>query len=308
MNPKNAMKLDADETVFFTRELEVVKTATYDVKHSQLKATSLIPVSRVNRGAETITYRVYDMVGVAKIIADYAKDYPRVDVYGTETSVKVKDIGISYGYSIKEIRASQMAEKGLDTRRAQAAKRAIDQKIDAIAWNGDATSNLKGLIGYPGLHEYTIVADGTGSVKTWAHKTADQIARDITGLWSSVNAITNGLEAPDTCIMPLESMNFIATKRMGDGSDKTVLQFVKDALPMVTKWDWVNELNTAGTGSTKMIMMYTRDPMHLTLEIPETFEQFEADKEGTEYNIPCQASCGGVIVYYPLSVGWGYGI
>ena len=125
---KNMYKLDANESAFFKRALEAVKSRTYDVKRKTLKATTLIPVETdAPNGADVITYRSFDAVGVAKIISDYAKDFPRADVYGKEEMVKIFSLGSSYGYSIKEIRRAQMAGTNLDQKRAMAAKRAIDE-------------------------------------------------------------------------------------------------------------------------------------------------------------------------------------
>lgn len=308
MKTKSPMMLDSAETIFFNRELEVVKAASYDVKHKPLKAFTLIPVStEANRGASTITYRVYDMVGVAKIIADYATDFPRVDAYGTEVTVKCKGIGDSYGYSIEEIRQSEMAQKGLDVRRARAARRAIEEKLDSIAWEGDSATNLKGLINYPGISEYTIPADGTGSSKLWTTKSADLIVRDAAGQFNYIVNSTNGMEVPDTWIMPLTNYTYISTKRMGDGSDETVLSYIKRVIPALTTITWVNELAGKGSGTTSYSLMYTKDADHLTFEMPQPFEQFEAEKHGMEYTIPCHAKTAGVIVYYTASVCFAYG-
>ena len=139
------MRLDANEQVFFDNQLALVKSRTYDVQHKALKALQLLPVStEQDPGATHIIWRSYDKVGMAKIIADYANDFPRADIGGVEHSSPVKDIGASYGYSVKEIRRAQKAGISLDTKRAEAARRAIDEKQDTIAWKGDAKAKLPG--------------------------------------------------------------------------------------------------------------------------------------------------------------------
>lgn len=306
---KDPMRLDANESAFFKRQLEYVKSKTYDVKYKQLKAMSLIPVStEAPSGADTITFRAYTKVGLAKIISDYANDFPRVDVYGEEKQARIKSIGDSYGYSIKEIRRAQMAGTNLDQRRADAARRASDEKVDSIAWNGDSDNGLKGLIGYPGTTEYTVPADGTGTTKTWSTKTPDQIVRDITGMINAIVDTTNGREAPDTLILPIAQYLIMANTRMTDGNDKTILKYVMENNPFLKTIEWVVELKTAGAGSTARMIAYTRSPENLTLEIPQPFEQFAPQPKGMEFEVPCHQETGGVIVYYPLSVAWGDGI
>ena len=144
---KDMYKLDAGESAFFARELEYVIAQTYDVQYKELKAFSLLPISsEAGVGATEITWRQYSKVGMAQIIADYARDFPRADVDGTEHTSKVKGIGVSYGYSIEEIRRSQMVGKRLDQRKAEAARRAVDQKINSIAFSGDSAHGLGGFI------------------------------------------------------------------------------------------------------------------------------------------------------------------
>jgi hypothetical protein len=65
-----------------------------------------------------------------KVIADYAKGFPCVDVFAEEYTSKVLDIGGSYGYSLKEIRASMRTGKRLDQRRALTARSAIEREIE----------------------------------------------------------------------------------------------------------------------------------------------------------------------------------
>jgi len=308
-NNNNPYRLDANESAFFTRQLEHIKSKTYDTKYKNLKAKELIPVStEANSGATQVTFRTYSGVGFAKIIANYATDFPRVDVFGTENSAKVKGVGASYGYSIKEIRSSQMAGINLDQKKSNMARRAVEQKVNDIAWNGDSEYNLQGLIEYPGITEYTVPADGTGSSKLWSTKTPDQIVRDLTGLVSAIVDTTNGVETPDTIILPISQYMILANTRMTDGNDKTILTYFLENNPFINHIDWVVELKSAGAGSTNRMMAYSRDEDHITLEIPQPYEQFQPQQTGMEFEIPTQEETAGVLVYYPLSVAFGDGI
>ena len=82
-------RLDATETVFFKRQLEYVKSKTYDKKYKNLKSSTLIPIStEAPSGADFIVWYSFSKAGVAKIISDYANDFPRVDVYAEENQIK----------------------------------------------------------------------------------------------------------------------------------------------------------------------------------------------------------------------------
>ena len=305
----NPMRLDSNESVFFNRELAFVKAKSYDAKYAELKGLSLIPIStEAGAGVNEIIFHQYRGVGFAKVIADYAKDFPRVDIYGEEKAVKVKGIGDSYGYSIKEIRASQRTGKNLDQRRAITARRAHDEMMNRMALKSNPADGTFGLLDFPGITEVTLQADGTNSSKTWASKTPDQIVRDINDLVSAVMEPTSAREVPDTLLLPIAQYNDLASRRIGEAGEKTLMRYILDNSPYIKRIDWLSELKNFGAGGTNRALVGRFDEEHLTLEIPQPFEQFEAQQEGMEFTIPCHSECAGTIIYYPLAFAYADGI
>ena len=280
MDPKNEMRLDGMEQVFFDEQLALIKARTYDVRHKALKALTLLPVStEQDPGAEHIIWRSFDQVGIAKLVSDYANDYPRVDIGGEEHTSPIKEIGASYGYSIKEIRRAQKAGISLDAKKAEACRRAIDEKQDSIAWKGDAKGKLPGFFNHPGITEY-VAPNGAGGSKTWASKTADEIVADFAAIISTAPESTNGIEQPDTVIMPLSLYNKLQNTPYGSNRDKTILGFIRENYPQITRIDWVQDLVGAGAGNTSRVMAYARDPMKVEVQIPQRFEQMPPQLTG----------------------------
>lgn len=305
----NLPHMDAEESIFFARELQAVKAKSYDVKYPELKARRLIPVSEeAGEGAETIKYEQFDQVGMAKIISSYADDLPRADVKGKEFVSVVRGLGSSYGYSLQEIRAAKMAGKPLQQRRADAARRAVEQTLNTIGFKGDANHGLYGLLNHPNISTQVIPADGTGASALWVNKSVDLILRDMNLIANFPVANTKGVEIPDTLLLPLEQYNLIATKRIGVDSNMTVLKYFLETSPYIKAVEWLEELNGFGTGGADVILAYKRDPEKLTFEIPMDFVAHDPQAKGLEYQIPCEARTGGVIVYYPLSICKGEGI
>ena len=304
---KDVMNLDANESAFFKRQLEYVRAQSYDVKWAENKALALFPVdSSAGPAATDITWRQYTRVGMAKMVSDYADDFPRVDVNGTEKSVVPHDIGAAYGYSIQEIRRAQMAGFPLETRRADAARRAIEDKINTIAFSGDSATNLTGFIQYPGTTEFTLTSGVGGD--TWALKTADEILADMNGLVYAVLSATNGVEQPDTMLLPLAQYNTIKTKRLGTYSDTTVMDYFLKTNQYIKRIEWLVELATGSDTTGTRAMVFKNDADHLQLILPVPFEQFDYNKKGLAYTIPCLARTAGMIVYYPGSIAFVDGI
>lgn len=303
------MDQDRVDAVIFEKQLEYIKAQTFDEILSDLKALILLPVtSEVPEWATEMTWRSYKGYGVAKFIADMANDYPLAEVGGSEESRKIHTIGMGYDYSEKELIRAAHAGVPLDAKKAKAARRAIEQKLDSIAWNGDTSHNIPGFLSYPGITEYTVPATGTGVTKTWSTKTSDQILTDLNGILNAIDSATDGKEKADTIILPKTQYLLIKQKRLSDYSEKSVLTFFLDSNPGVTV-DFLNDLSTAGADDGTRFMAYTKSSDKLALEIPMMLKQKEVYRTGVnKWLVPMEATVAGVIVYRPLSVAFGDGI
>ena len=157
------------------------------------------------------------------------------------------------------------------------------------------------------MTEAKIVA-GAGGSKTWALKTPDEIVADVAALASAVTSPTDGVEMPDTLLVPQDQFDLIHSVRMTDGDSTTIAKFILANNPYIKMIEAVSGLKGLGDGGTDRALVYTRDVDKLGLQIPQPFEQLDADKKGMEYEIPCHSECAGVVMYYPLSAAYGDGI
>jgi hypothetical protein len=306
MKTQEFTHLDADESIFFTRQLEHVKAKTYDIKFTELKVRMLIPTSfEAGPGAETIRYEQFDMVGMAKVVADYARDFPRADVKAKEFISPIKSLGASYGYSVQEIRAAAHAGKPLQQRKADAARRAISQQENRIALVGDADFNLPGWLTNVNIPDVALPADGAGALTTFASKvtTPDLIVRDLNSIANAVVNQSNGVEKPNTMLMPIAQKTLLGSTPRSINSDTTILKyFLQNNAAGVVDCDWLAELAAAqGFVGADTCIAYDRNPNAFTLEIPQDFEQFRPQEKGLEFEVPVHQRIGGVLLYYPLS-------
>jgi len=300
-------------SVFFARELDAVKAKSYDVQYPQLSAVNLFPVNGdEDPGAETITYYTYDLEGAAKIIDNYSTDLPRADVNGVPHSAFVKSIGASYGYSAQEMRASRMAHKSLDSRKAEAAHFQIENTINQIAWKGDANYNLLGVLSTgQNIPVFTITAGATSGKTKWLEKTADEVLDDVTAMYAQVARTTKQVERPDTLCLPSDVYTTLSMKRLGD-TGETVLSYIEKHAPYLKKIESVAELNSDSTetnpyanavaaNGSGVAFLYTNSRDKLELNNPMAFLQYPVQVKNLETIVPCEARTAGVIVYYPMS-------
>ena len=297
-----SLRFDANETIFFQRQLEHIEQTIYEIKYPTLIARDLVPkIGGINTGAQTHLYREYDQVGVAKILSDYADDLPRADVIAKETTSPIKSLGASYGYDLQELRAASMANVQLDSTKGSAARRMIEEGIDNLLSFGSIVHGFRGLLNQTGTNTY-VIPNGVSGFPQWSKKTSDEILDDLNGIAKSVVVTSNGVEYIDTIVIPFDQHALISTKPRSSTSDTTVLDFFLKNSPWVKAVIPWYRCNTAGSGGTPRGVGLRRDPEALGAVIPQEFEQLPVQQENLAFKIPCHARCGGVVVRLPLTI------
>jgi hypothetical protein len=300
-------RLDAGETGMFARQLEIVKAKTYDVKYLNLKARQFIPLdSSIPNGAESFVWRSWDWAGMAKILANYADDLPKVDVLGEERTQGIKSLGDSYQYSIQDIRASALSGAQLDVKRASAARRAIENAIEALAAKGNAAAGLPGFLNNANVPLITAAGALVGG---WDTAVAADILADLNLIANTIVTSTKHTHIPDTMILPTSRYSRVATLPMSATDSRTVLQVFLQNSPYVRnvdQWHYLDTADAAGTGP--RVVCYERSPEVVELCIPQEFEQFPPQPKGLAFDNPWQARIGGVTVYYPLAMLYTDGV
>lgn len=297
-------KFDANETAFFARELESIETTLYEVKRKELKYRTYIPVSSSDsEGAETITYRMMDQVGMAIIIANYADDLPRADVFGTEHSQPVRSLGVSFGFSDQEVRAATLANKPLESSKADSARRAQRELESEIAWNGDEENGLPGFIDNPNIPVIGVPTGVSGFL--FSQKTPDEILNDIRLATSGVRQQSKGIHEVDTALFPIEQYDILANTPRSSTSDTTILEFIlKPGNSFgLTVVDWLpDELKDRFVGGAEDgAIFYERTSEVLQQRIPMEMRTKPVEVRGLENIINTESRHGGVVVRYPLA-------
>lgn len=289
--------LDDNESVFFGRQLEYVKTKSYDKKFTQLKSRQIVPPSfEAPNWARTITYEQFDQVGMAKIVSDYAEDFRSVDVVAKEFTAKVKSLGTGFQYNVQEIREAQATGKALNARRATAARRAAMQLENKLTYFGDAQHGLGGFFNNPNVP--VVVLPNAG---TWDTLTPDQILQNLSAVANNAIKVSNGVESSNTMLLPIDEYTEISDRPRSSTSDTTIIEYFLKANPFIQSIDWVEELKDGGGTGVKRMIAYDRSPEAQTVEIPQEYEQFNPQEKGLAFKVPAHMRFAGVLFYYPLS-------
>lgn len=297
--------LDASGAAFFARQLEFVKSKSYDVLYGDLLFRTLFPVNTsVPAGATSITYQTYDRAGMAKIINGYAKDLPRVDIAGKETTSPVKTVADAFGYSVDEIESARLVGMPLDQRKANAARRAIEETFNSIAFFGDSESGLPGLLDNANIPRGNAPDPGAGT--EWVNKTPDEILADVNAATAAPFIASLQKERVNTLGLPTAQWSYITSTPRSANSDTTIAQYIVNNNPFLNSMEDiipVNEFTGAGTTpGDDILLTYNRNPDKLEFEIPQDVVFLPEQIEGLEYTVPAKGRCGGLNIYYPVSL------
>lgn len=291
-----------DVGVFLARELETVLTRVFEVEFADIKYSSLIPIStEVGPGAESFTYRIFDKQGSMKVISDKASDLPRTDVLRKEVTHPVRSLGGAFGYTIHEVRAASMVPgMNLEQRRANAVRRAYEEKVQEIAYFGEPASGMKGFLNNDQVDKLV--------PNKWfdtAGVTTDEMLELLNELPTRTVQGSNMKEMPNTMLVPYEVYRIISTTPRSTTSDTTVMEFFLRTNPMITSIEPINELEAGkslGYLPKDRIICYDRSPDKLQLHIPQPLEFLPPERRNLEYTVAAHSRIGGMALYYPKSV------
>lgn len=292
--------------IWLAQQLTYIKSQTYDRLYPAMNADRLVPdATDVPEWVENVTIRMFDMVGMAKIVSNYADDLPRADVTGAGKTVEVKTIGDSYGYNVNELRASRATGMGLDQRKADAARRAVDLKIASIKLKGDIDFGLYGLFTHPNIPEFVFPNPGD-----WSGLTGTQIYANLVAMVSAY--ITQNLGVHTANYLELATKAYVAATTQfvtgPGGLPISALGLFQSNYPGITVeniWECTGAGQGAHTGE-DVALLYERNIMNLSHEYVMPFSQLPPEARNLEIVIDCLARSAGVSVYYPLALLKGY--
>lgn len=309
---------DAEQQVwaFFLNQVTRIEAEVFEIRYPEIRYPQLIPVDTTgNPWTQTVTYFSSDRVGAAQWFNANAHDVPLVGLTRAKHATIVHMAAIGYGFNEEELAIATQLGQNLSADKAAAARRAAEEFIDRVALFGDSAVGFEGLCNASGVTAATAPADGTGSATTFVSKTPDQILRDINGTLSGIWAGSSGVELADTLLLPQAAYAHVATRRLSDLGDVTVLDFIErrniytaeTGQPLLVRGLW--GLNDAGAGGTGRMIAYRRSPDVLKFHMPMPFQFRQPWRRGPlTFEVPGIFRIGGVDIRRPGSVRYLDGV
>lgn len=307
-------RLDASEVIWLRRQLEAIDETDYQNLYPDNLSRTYIPTQQgIPEWANVYTWQMFDKVGRAKIIGAHSDDLPRVDAIGREQSKIIKELGASYAWTVKEIKRAAATGVDLDRLRAFACRHSIDTEIDFILANGVTSHGLEGLLTLTGANTATPVVK-TGGGTTWTMDgNPDEIAADLFAIVTKAQVDMLQAKGPVftkmVVLVPVEKYAILMQKRMGDGSDNSILSHVLKNCPWIEAVEpWRHCKNAGSGGAIDRMVAYVRNPLVVAAILPQEYTEMTPEQRNLEMLVNATASIGGVVARYLFAIVYMDGI
>lgn len=285
----DANKLDA-HGIWTVNQLTQLLNRQYEQAYPQTGVLELFPVTtELSPVTKNFEWLEFDGVTSAKIIADYTDDLPTVEAMASEKTGKVFRLGNAWFISIDEIKAGQALGSSLSDRKASLAREGHETLVNDLVFKGSAPHNIVSVFDQPNINRLTSAS--------W---TTPEIAfSELQDLIETIEDVTLGRHHVTNIVIP-PSKRRLLTQKMPDVT-VSYLAWFKENYPNVTITA-IAELEDIDGAGTKGVLAYEKDPMNMSIEIPERFNMLPMQPKDLHFKVPCTSKCTGLIVYRPLTI------
>lgn len=209
---------------------------------------------------------------------------------------------------------AQITGRSLDSLLTSGVRLAYEKHMDQNVFKG--VNGTTGLLNNPNVTAQSVAA-GAKSKTTWADKTADEILADINGAITTVwGRAGNDMSAiPNHILLPFEQYNYIATTKVSELAEKTILTFIQENnICNINGGNLVfgmsNYAKDAGAGNTDRMAVYVHDPRFIAVEElqPLTRRRTIYNSNALSMDTLYAANVSEVEMFYYQTIGYFDGI
>lgn len=286
---------------FVVGQLSHIEATAYKVKRPMIRYRDRIFVDTApNPFAPSVTFFSQDEVGKADFINGKADDIKLIDLTQIKAEQGIYMSAAGYSFSIEEIGQAQLAGQSLTADGATAVVNAFERLVDELVHVGNTKLGQLGLTNMSGI-------SSSAAAATFAAGTVQQAMDAINGAISAVWTGSNGVELPDTILLPIAAIDTLASRRIDATSEVTLLAWLKQ-----------NNLYTQYTGqalkiegthhlTTKMVV-YRNSPEVLKMYMPMPVRFLPPQPRGINIFVPAMSRVSPVNIRVPAAIRYVTGV
>ncbi|MBL1293365.1 MAG: DUF2184 domain-containing protein [Thiotrichales bacterium] len=283
-----------------------VETEAYKVEYQDIVFHELFDVVNLNdTTATSFGYYYITEAGKAQLSNPDGK-IAWIDSMLQMKQAPLHDGNVGYKYTLKELARVAKLKTALDSLKVETAIGATLELAQDICFDGDAKRDIVGFFNNLDVPSVSLIA-GTGG-NTWALKTSDEILADINHLFATAFATTKQIEfkigsKTTRLMLPTALYSLIATKKMSEQSDKSILDYVVKNCPHLT--DLKQVIPSAQIPADTM-RIYQKDKRKIAFYWGHMINFKAPQPDDLNIKVPADFSIGGLVIRKPQSI-WDMG-
>jgi len=290
------LTLTASETEFLI--------ATRQRQTRPAKFRSLIRVDRSTPPwAESVAVKQLEAFADFTIVQTMNDQLPKATVDATKASQPVYTFAA--GYDVFDLEIERARKTGVDLGSAKALANGIraEQILDAIAFGNWANPAING------LNDAGTAPLPSGGVWTGQTVAGTTILNELHGLANAVEANSLETASADTIVLSLARFQLLVTTRLGDGTDRTVLEAFKAQNPYIKRILPWNHCATAGAnGEQRAIAFDSLNPLGPVMMIARELTDHDPVRKELGVSIAQSFTTAGVVIEMSETVAYLDGI
>lgn len=216
-----------------------------------------------------------------------------------------------------DMQRQQVTGKSLDALLTDGIRLTYDKHMDANTYVGLSQYGTTGLLNNANVTAAYVANNAAGTSRKWEDKTADEILADINGavlaVWAAAQYDLSAL--PNHVLIPHAQYNILATTKVSQMADKTILEFLLDnniakrngKSLVIAACPWCAG---AGASSTDRMVVYCHNEKYIALEelVPLSRTMTQPNVEALAYDSVYMANISELELFYTQTIRYADGI
>lgn len=177
-----------------------------------------------------VAYGITGGSGASPVQAGGSNGIPIVQASVDKGVFKAHTFAVALRVMFQDMQRANFVGRSLDSMLQNGVRLTYDKHMEQNVYKGIAEYGSTGLINDANVTVAQAAATGTGSSRAWSAKTAQQILDDVnsalTAAWAAAEYDTSAI--PNHVLLPYEQYLYIATTKVSDLADKTILKFLEE--------------------------------------------------------------------------------
>jgi len=209
--------------------VEAMQAEIEEVLRERFMIPDFVPInSAIPEGAQSYALRVINRYGKGKFINKDGSNVESATASVSKMVFNVEYAGIQPEWTIQELREVLFTGIGLSNETLEAGTQGALDHIQEVGFNGDADLGFTGLLNSADVPVY---AGADASTQIVQATTADAIVAAMNNWIIQLGQTSNEIvyqhfgNSDLVIALPTAAFDHIASRRMGDGSDRTIMNF-----------------------------------------------------------------------------------